>query len=198
MSRHRTIKIAALASLLALITACCPGCEPPQPPASSQPKSASGVAQARADVKTDPTTGLTVEQSNVKKRLENDNKPGAIKHLYVISPFTGDVLIYSAVQGKVTSGGKRLTPTQVAAGHASWGNYSSEYYGSHVNIGGRSYVTPEVIQDDGTYGSSGDYIYWWDTKGIYRQVGTAGCLWIVSDQPLQVSPAIITFDSLDK
>ena len=48
--------------------------------------------------------GVTVEQQNIIDRLKTDNEPGAIKHLYVISPFSGQVLLYSTVKGKITSG----------------------------------------------------------------------------------------------
>lgn len=170
-----------------------PGCEE-QSGRGARPVSASGVRQATARIEADPTTGLTVEQANVKHRLENDNKPGSLKHLYIISPLTGDVLIYSAVKGKVTSGGKRLTPTTVSAGYAD-GQYHSGYWGPAVNIGGTEYHTPEIIQDDGTYGSSSEYIFWWDTKGIYHQQGVSGALWHVSDQPLNVKAAVITIDA---
>src|SRR3989344_3178655 len=59
--------------------------------------------------------GMTAEQRNIDQRIRLE-KPGAIKHLYVISPYSGQVLIYSTVKGKVTSSGKRLSPIQAASG----------------------------------------------------------------------------------
>src|SRR5207248_177135 len=121
------------------------GCDMSQ----EQPKSASGVSQAQVNVPTG-SDGLTTEQRNVKDRLVMDNKPGSIKHLYIISPETGQVLIYSTVKGKVTSSGKRLTPRTVDPVNGS---------AISVNIGGSSQRTTEVLEDDGTYGTSVDYIF---------------------------------------
>lgn len=127
---------------------------------NNTPQSASGVRKAEVQVQTNPD-GLTTEQQNIKDRLLEDNKPGSVKHLYVISAYSGQVIIYSTVRGKVTSGGKRLTPTTVAA----FGGQYNQAEGVVVTVNGRNYQTNEVIQDDGTYGHSADYLYWWDTKG---------------------------------
>lgn len=70
----------------------------------------SGVKETSVQVETD-INGLTAEQKNVKERLIEDNKPGAIKHFYLLSAYSGQVLMYSTVKGKVTSSGKRLSPT---------------------------------------------------------------------------------------
>ena len=98
---------------------------------SHQQKSDSGVTKATTKIKTNPD-GTTVEQKNIIERLKRDNDIGSIKHLYVISSYTGDVLQYSTVKGKVTSGGKRLSPKTVSgnSGGLTGINYNS------VNIGG--------------------------------------------------------------
>ena len=155
---------------------------------STAPQSASGVTQVSAAVPVQ-ADGLTVEQENVRSRLIEDNKPGSIKHLYVISAMSGDVIMYSTVRGKVTSSGKRLTPTIVSA---VAGQYNSQGDFIPVRVGQWSLRTPEVLQDDGTYGSSVEYIYWWDTKGIYHQLYiTGGEIVQVSSQPLRVGRVII-------
>jgi len=74
-----------------------------------EPESSSGVKQRRIDVQTN-AQGVTAEQSNVGNRLLEDNKPGSIKHLYIISAYSGQVLIYSTVKGKVTSGSVLICP----------------------------------------------------------------------------------------
>lgn len=148
------------------------------------PSSTSGVTKAQAQV-TVGSDGLTVEQKNIQERLQEDNKPGSIKHLYVISAYSGQVIIYSTVRGKITSGGKRLTPNTVA----SAGEYPD---GFDITVGGVNKNTEEVLQDDGTYGASGDYIFWWDTKGVYHQHYIAGGQIVhVSSQPLAVKSVII-------
>lgn len=142
------------------------------------PIASSEVKKATVKVQTD-IEGLTIEQQNVKNRLLADNKVGAIKHLYIISPYSGKVLLYSTVKGKVTSSGKRLTPVTV--------NNTSN--GFPIKVGSSQYYTSEVLQDDGTYGSSDPYIYWWDSKGIYHQhFLTGGQIVHVSDKILRVNP----------
>lgn len=156
----------------------------------ADPESASGLKRATVQVPTQ-SNGLTVEQQNVRDRLLMDNKPGAIKHLYVISAFSGDVLLYSTVRGKVTSSGKRLTPTSV--------NSAGNVCGFQVHIGGESACTPEVLEDDGTYGSSVDYLYWWDAKGVYHQHYVSGGQIVhISDQPLRVPKVLINLSPSER
>lgn len=134
--------------------------------------------------------GLTAEQRNIRDRLAVDNKPGSIKHLYVISAYSGQVLIYSTVRGKVTSSGKRLSPLAVSSAAGD---------GFAVDFGGDTWHTNEVLQDDGTYGSSVEYLYWWDTKGVYHQhYVSGGQIVTVSDQPLAVKGIIINMEISQK
>jgi hypothetical protein len=165
------------------------GCDGPQAP---PPSSASGVTQTSAKVNVG-ADGLTVEQRNVKARLDMDNKPGSIKHLYLISAYSGQVLVYSTVRGKVTSSGKRLTPTLVSTSQPN----TNAYDGIPVVIGGKELRTGEVLQDDGTYGSSVEYIYWWDSKGVYhQQYITGGMILHISDQPLSVKSVVINMEEV--
>lgn len=159
----------------------------------NQPKAASGVQQQSAKVQVGGD-GLTVEQRNVRDRLAMDNKPGSIKHLYVISAYSGQVILYSTVKGKVTSSGKRLTPTQVSSQDGQY--VGNEHAGTHVWIGDRWYYSPEVLQDDGTYGSSVEYLYWWDVQGRYhQQYVTGGMILHISDQPIPVKSITINIDA---
>jgi len=144
------------------------------------PTSASGVEKMDIKVETN-VDGHTNEQLNVALRQEMDNRIGAIKHLYVLSPMSGQVLIYSTVKGKVTSSGKRLTPQTVVDG----GNDGMRNaYGFDIVINGVKHRTTEVLGDDGTYGHSIEYLFWWDSKGIYHQQYVEGCIIHISDQPV--------------
>lgn len=153
------------------------------------PVSSSGVAKATTKVSTD-LAGHTTEQNNIIRRYEIDNKPGAIKHLYVISDYSGDCLLYSTVKGKVTSSGKRLSPISVATGYGdTWSR------GIQVDINGESYRTGEVTQDDGTYGSSVEYIYWFDVRNGYHHIyPTGGTTIVVSEQPIVFKHIIVNFE----
>jgi len=158
------------------------GCEP------KNPQAASGVEKVTVKVPTN-AEGLTIEQQNIRDRLLEDNKPGSIKHLYVISAYSGQVIIYSTVRGKVTSGGKRLTPLTVTGS----GEYGGDYF--EVAIGKEKHLTAEVLQDDGSYGQSMDYLYWWDTKGVYHQHYISGGQIVhISSQPLAVKNIIINME----
>ena len=169
------LKIISLMFLVLFVAA---GCLEPQQ--KRKPVSDSGVKKVSAKVTTG-ASGMTVEQENVKRRVEEDNKPGAIKHLYLISAYSGQTIFYSTVDGKVTSSGKRLTST-VALKSGDRGEYSGHF------------VMPR-IQDDGTYGSSIPYIFWWDTKGVYHQHYISGGQIIhISDQPIAVKSIIINLE----
>lgn len=160
------------------------------------PESDSGVSKATAKVDVG-TDGLTVEQRNIQKRLKEDSNPGAIKHLYFISTFSGDVILYSTVKGKVTSSGKRLTPYQVCATDGEW--VGGSHQGFPITIGGRTYRTGEVLQDDGTYGHSIPYIYWWDAQDRYHQEFLVGGFMVhLTDQPLVVNKVIINVENSNR
>ena len=147
---------------------------------SQQQKSDSGVKKATTKIKTNPD-GTTVEQKNIIERLKRDNDIGSIKHLYVISSYTGDVLQYSTVKGKVTSGGKRLSPKTVN------GNGNSIGYSNTVKLNGTTYTTDEVLDDGGAYGDSGNYLFWFDTQGNYHQYYPSGGTYLeICDRPLRV------------
>jgi hypothetical protein len=156
---------------------------------NTQQKSDSGVTKATTTVQTD-ASGKTIEQENIIERLRRDNMPGSIKHLYVISSYTGDVLQYSTVKGKVTSGNKRLSPKTI----------NNDYYANasgvpfnDVTIGGTRYITDEVLDDGGTYGESGNYMFWFDAQGNYHQYYPAGGTYLsICDKPQRIKKANFT------
>lgn len=161
-------------------------CNDPVPATSS-----SGIGKATAKVQVG-SDGLTAEQRNIQERLKADNAPGSVKHLYIISAYSGQVLIYSTVRGKVTSSGKRLTPTSVN-GSCNAGNGCAG--GFVVDIGKAQVMTNEVLQDDGTYGGSVEYLYWWDAKGVYHQhYVTGGQIPHISSEPLVVKSIIVNME----
>ena len=65
-----------------------------------------------------------------------------------------------------------------------------------VEIGGQWYSTTEIIQDDGTYGDSGEYLYWRDQSGQYhQQYLSAGVMIHVSDKPMHWPKVILNLDA---
>jgi hypothetical protein len=153
----------------------------------STPTSTTGVEKITADIQTRPD-GTTVEQNNVRRRLEEDNRPGSTKFIYCISAFSGEVIFQSTAKGKVTSSGKRLSPYNVGQGSFNTGNMNPVYSGQKIRIGNDTHITSEVLQDDGTYGSSIPYVFWWDVNDVYHQhYITGGQIFIVRDQPMTVN-----------
>jgi hypothetical protein len=147
-------------------------------------------------VKPNPATGRTFEQDNITERYHQDNKPGAVKHFYVIAPKSGVAVLYSTVQGKVTSGGKRLTPRSTIEKY-DCGKDCTHYEGQRVLIGGEQHVVTDLMQDDGTYGSSAPYFYWFDAQGRYHQhFFTEGQIIVIVDQPLVNKRVIVNADVL--
>lgn len=144
----------------------------------------SGVRKASIAVKTDDK-GHTVEQNNYMERVKRDNELGSVKHLYIISSYTGDVLEYSTVKGKVTSGGKRLSPTTV---NGYDGNTNTDY--NYVALSNKTFTTDEIPDEYGMYGSSSPYFYWFDAQGNYHQYYPSGGTFVhISDRPLRVNKA---------
>lgn len=178
--------------ILAIMAVSLNGCDIPTD-RTKEPVSASGVNKAEVKVPTD-MNGNTSEQNNIKNRLLEDNKPGAIKHLYIISAESGQVILYSTVKGKVTSSGKRLNPINVTS-YTDQG-LNNYYRPFQVQIGNEWRMTNEVLQDDGTYGSSVEYIYWWDVRGVYhQQYVTGGMMVHVSNQPMSVKNIVINIEA---
>lgn len=175
--------------LLLLAAALSIACD--QPPTTPVVQSTSGLQQATVAVPTGPD-GLSVEQRNVRDRLVQDNKPGSIKHLYVISAYSGQVLLYSTVKGKVTSSSKRLAPSSV---DSSWTDQVTAPNGFITTIGGRQYVTKQVLGDDGTYGDSIPYVYWFDARGVYHQhYIEGGQILHVSSEPIAVKNIVLNLE----
>lgn len=167
------------------------GCEPDKETTTS-----GGIKRATVQVQTN-ANGNTVEQDQISTRVVNDNAPGAIKYLYCISPYSGQCIIFSTVKGKVTSSGKRLQPKTVTA--RGWDANGTNYSDNVVVIGNKTFITSEVIQDDGTFGDSDPYIYWWDVRGVYHQhFMTGGQILHISDAPLAVKSVIINIEELAK
>jgi hypothetical protein len=155
---------------------------------AKQQESDSGVKKASVKIQTD-LDGVTAEQRNIIERLKRDNEVGSIKHLYIVSSYTGDVLQYSTVKGKVTSGGKRLSPKTVDGGTQSNSPYN------RVLIGGVSYITDEVLDDGGTYGDSGAYLFWFDAQDNYQQYYPSGGTYLqISDKPLRIKKTNLSLE----
>ena len=174
----KTVLLTLTGAILLALTGC-----------SQESRSIGGTKRAATSVDPDPSTGYTVEQENIVKRLKIDNMAGSIKHLYVISPYSGQVILYSTVQGKVTSGGKRLSPRT--------GRSGSEAGFTVTGKDGFTMYTNEVLEEDGAFGQSTDYIFWFDQAGAYQQhMMTGGQIIRLSDKPIAVRGVIVNVEGI--
>lgn len=134
---------------------------------ANQPQtSSSGIAQA-----TIPQLQSSIEQENIKARLEIVNNPATVMWFYGLSD-AGTMIFKSAVKGKVTSSGKRLEQTDITC----LGEYGT--------------CSHEILQADGTYGSSDEYVYWFDYEGNYFQWNGK---YILATKPLRIPAPMIDF-----
>jgi hypothetical protein len=118
---------------------------------SKPAKASTGISQKNPD-----PIPSSVEQDNINNRLQIMNKPSTTLFFYGLSE-TGTIIFRSTVKGKVTSSLKRLEPI---AGYP-------DGYCSSTNAKGQ--CSSEFLQADGTFGSSDEYVYWFDFEGNYYQ-----------------------------
>ena len=121
-----------------------------------------------------PDLSHSLERKQIIKRLrlfEDENK---VSYIYFLS--FGKVMAFYTVKGKITSGSKRLTnDQQIVKGFAGAGEYGNSEPKSDVMS------APEL---DGTYGSSGSYIFFWTTDDTYVQWNGE---YMLSDKPLKLT-----------
>lgn len=141
----------------------------PQPP-SVKDVQAQKAKQAAESIR----FSSNAEIENIKSRLELTSKPGLIGYILLLNE-TGQPVMYTSTKGKVTSGGKRLTQPQALE--------RLKYRNSNGDVG-YSYEVVNGPSDEGTYGSSNPYIYFWTTSGQYIQ-WSGKYLW--SDKPFRTS-----------
>jgi hypothetical protein len=159
-------RIGLLASV-ALLMLPLVGCQ--DAPASNKVTQAQKAAEAAQSINFEENA----EIENIKRRLELTADPGKIGFILLMNA-AGQPIMYEGVKGKITSGSKRLTSPQKALGNGNGG------YGAVV-------ATPS---DEGTWGSSSPYVFYWNTDGVYRQWDGN---YLYSDQPIRtrVEPLVI-------
>ena len=115
------------------------------------------------------------EIDNIQARLKLTTNPGQIGFVMLMNQ-SGSPIAYYGVHGKITSSGKRLTNPQTVR-KLDCGQYCSETLG-------------ESASDEGTYGRSDPYIYFWDTDGAYHQWNGE---YLYSDKPFRtrIEPLVL-------
>lgn len=159
------------ATVLLVILCALAGCDDPAP-TNKQVESQKAMQAANSIKFTE-----NAEIENIKHRLELTANPGLLGFILLLNE-AGQPILYEGVRGKITSSTKRLTPPD---------------YHSAEGLGNNNYVRA-AASDEGTFGTSDPYIYYWNTDGVYRQWSGK---YLYSDQPirLRVEPLIVNVQS---
>ena len=164
----RKIGIALLATSALLLAACEPNA-PANPAKTTQ-------AQKAAEAANSIQFSENAEIDNIKRRLELTSNPGQIGFVLLLNEM-GKPVMYTSVKGKITSGNKRLTsPQEVRCLEVA-------------ESVGCSQQMVEAPSDEGTYGSSNPYIFFWTADGQYIQWSGK---YLYSDKPFRIEdPTIV-------
>lgn len=113
------------------------------------------------------------EIDNIKKRLQLTANPAAIGFIILLNE-AGQPIFYTSVKGKITSGGKRLTEPDRAGAFGA----------------GQNNVVRAAPSDEGTWGSSSPYIFFWTVDDQYIQWSGH---YLYSDKPfrLKIDPLVV-------
>ncbi len=162
--------------MFALVTAC------GVPPAPQEGTGGASQVQDLGFTIPENSRGNTSEQQNIIDRLKVTTDPTKVLWIHLIA-LDGEIIQRMPVAHKVTSSGKRLEPISAAS--------SAEYGYDYPLVrggNGTTYETSELIQPDGTFGSSDNYIFWFDPQHRYHQWGTAGGLgYLLTDYPIDLT-----------
>lgn len=115
------------------------------------------------------------EIENIKNRLKLTSNPGLTGFVLLMNE-AGQPIMYTGVRGKITSGGKRLTSPQRKVRGDRGANYGD--------------FVMDAPSDEGTWGHSSEYIFFWTTTGQYIQWNGK---YLYSDKPFRtkVDPLVI-------
>lgn len=159
----------ALVATSALLLAACERNAPANPAKTTQ-------AQKAAEAANSIQFSENAEIDNIKRRLELTSNPGQIGFVLLLNEM-GKPVMYTSVKGKITSGNKRLTsPQEVRCLEVA-------------ESVGCSQQMVEAPSDEGTYGSSNPYIFFWTADGQYIQWSGK---YLYSDKPFRIEdPTIV-------
>lgn len=169
----KRLSVFLCAAVLLLLAGCNEG--------NAQPPTAKNAQAQKAEAAANSITfSENAEIDNIKARLQLTANPGLLGYVVLLNEM-GQPVMYTGVKGKITSGSKRLTkPYEV---NHNWDH--GEWHGDKELPG---------ASDEGTYGSSGDYVFFWTPAGQYIQWNGK---FLYSDKPfrLTASPLVLAIES---
>lgn len=128
-----------------------------------------------------PELTYSLERENLRSRIERFNDPNKVSYIYLLSD-TGQIYTFLPIKGKVSSVNSKLTTgEQIVDDPYCWGESSC---GGHV---------VESPQEDGSYGTNGDAIFFFTTEDVYIEWNGK---YLLADQPLQLtSQPLLIYDA---
>ena len=140
----KKFKLLTMCLVLSLVVVLFTGCEETKSERVIREQNEKKLNQATDMMSQTPTPNFnkSIERENIAQRLIQTNNPNMLQWIYPMS--AGRVIGRFPLRGKPTSGNKRLTSPQQYVSNASYSGYI------------------EAPDEMGTFGSSGDYIFWYD------------------------------------
>jgi hypothetical protein len=124
-----------------------------------------------------PEMDYSNNRANISKRLDTYGKDqNKVSWIYCFTP-SGQCVLFTSVKGCVTNLSAYAVPDdQIVDYRDQWGNHYA--------------MTVQSPDADGTYGTNGEGIFWFDTAGVYHEWNG---LYMMVDQPvkLNIEPMII-------
>ena len=114
-----------------------------------------------------PQIDYSVERANLQERINRWNDPNKISYIYLLSD-TGTCISYMPIKGKVSSVNSKLTTEDQIV---------YNYYRDNTQV----VNSPDL---DGSYGSNGDAIFFFTTKGEYVEWNGK---YFLSDEPIRLT-----------
>lgn len=158
--------VLAAFGLLAFIGLTAESCIPQAAPAAPTKETQANKAAAASNAL---TFDENAEIDNIAKRIKLTAQPGLLGYVALVNR-VGQVVMYSPVKGKLTSGGKRLTSPD------KWFSCDGGEYSQDCKT--------EAPSDEGTFGQSNPYIFFWTPGDQYIQTSMD---YIYSDKPFRTS-----------
>jgi len=128
-----------------------------------------------------PALSYSLERVNLTERLERFNDPNKISYIYLLSD-TGQIYAFLPIKGKVSSVNSKLSTGEQIV---------KDPFRRHAVEGADGEVV-ESPQEDGSYGTNGDAIFFFTTEDVYVEWNGK---YLFLDQPLQLtSQPLLIYD----
>ena len=169
--------LVALSAIFAFVLFTAESCEP----TTQQSNSITGASSIKESFDIPKNSkGNTIEQEQILERVKRTSDPTKILWIHIIA-LDGHIIFRNPVRCKVSSSGKRLQPTHAVVESQNSGGDFPPVPGSP------GVLTDELLQADGTYGSSDAYIFWFDPQDRYHQKGEG---YLLTDYPIDLDNPI--------